>query len=397
MQAYLAGLRAGTHKTKSRGEVAGLGQEALEAEGHRARPHRLDSQPAVAQGRHRARPGAARATRRRCPRARRRTPCVRRCRTKLREEQRAWCSRVSSSTATRPQALAASLAEPRRRRQGAAGRPPRQREAGAGVAQQSGAQDGRRAGGQRLRRRRPAATWWSARGGARAAGGGARRDENPGHHPHAADHREVDRAARGRNIVAFEVDARANKIEIKKAVEAQFKVKVAEVRVVRAATARCAGRVASPGAGRTGRRPTYGWPPARRRSSSSRVGRERHALSENSRKRTMGIKQIRPINSSSRFQSLLRPSTRSRQRKPQKPLTERQDDERWPQQPRPAHQLVPRRRPQAPLSRDRLQARQARRAGEGGDHRVRPQPLGAHRPAALRGRREALHPGAARA
>ncbi len=34
-----------------------------------------------------------------------------------------------------------------------------------------------------------------------------------------------------RNIVAFEVDRRANKIEIKRAVEAQFKVKVAEVRV----------------------------------------------------------------------------------------------------------------------------------------------------------------------
>lgn len=32
-------------------------------------------------------------------------------------------------------------------------------------------------------------------------------------------------------IVAFEVDRRANKIEIKRAVEAQFKVKVAEVRV----------------------------------------------------------------------------------------------------------------------------------------------------------------------
>jgi len=33
------------------------------------------------------------------------------------------------------------------------------------------------------------------------------------------------------NTVAFEVDRRANKIEIKRAVEAQFKVKVAEVRV----------------------------------------------------------------------------------------------------------------------------------------------------------------------
>lgn len=39
-----------------------------------------------------------------------------------------------------------------------------------------------------------------------------------------------------KKVVAFEVDLRANKIEIKKAVEAQFqkgKVKVAEVRVAR--------------------------------------------------------------------------------------------------------------------------------------------------------------------
>ena len=35
-----------------------------------------------------------------------------------------------------------------------------------------------------------------------------------------------------KGIVAFEVDRRANKIEIKKAVETQFKVKVAEVRVL---------------------------------------------------------------------------------------------------------------------------------------------------------------------
>jgi large subunit ribosomal protein L23 len=33
------------------------------------------------------------------------------------------------------------------------------------------------------------------------------------------------------NVMAFEVDGRANKIEIKRAVETQFKVKVAEVRV----------------------------------------------------------------------------------------------------------------------------------------------------------------------
>lgn len=33
------------------------------------------------------------------------------------------------------------------------------------------------------------------------------------------------------NVIAFEVDGRANKIEIRRAVETQFKVKVAEVRV----------------------------------------------------------------------------------------------------------------------------------------------------------------------
>ena len=36
-----------------------------------------------------------------------------------------------------------------------------------------------------------------------------------------------------KNIVAFEVDTRANKIEVQRAVEAQFDVKVAEVRIAR--------------------------------------------------------------------------------------------------------------------------------------------------------------------
>jgi large subunit ribosomal protein L23 len=34
-----------------------------------------------------------------------------------------------------------------------------------------------------------------------------------------------------KGIVAFEVDMRANKIEVKRAVEAQFKVRVADVRI----------------------------------------------------------------------------------------------------------------------------------------------------------------------
>lgn len=35
----------------------------------------------------------------------------------------------------------------------------------------------------------------------------------------------------GLNVIAFEVDDRANKVQIQRAVEAQFKVKVSEVRV----------------------------------------------------------------------------------------------------------------------------------------------------------------------
>ena len=37
----------------------------------------------------------------------------------------------------------------------------------------------------------------------------------------------------GMNVLTLEVDTRANKIEIQRAVEAQFKVKVAEVRVAK--------------------------------------------------------------------------------------------------------------------------------------------------------------------
>jgi large subunit ribosomal protein L23 len=37
----------------------------------------------------------------------------------------------------------------------------------------------------------------------------------------------------GMNVLTLEVDMRANKIEIQRAVEAQFKVKVAEVRVAK--------------------------------------------------------------------------------------------------------------------------------------------------------------------
>jgi len=55
----------------------------------------------------------------------------------------------------------------------------------------------------------------------------------------------------GVNTLTFEVDSRANKIEIRRAVEAQFKVKVAEVRV-----AKCHGKVRRQGRF-AGRRPDW--------------------------------------------------------------------------------------------------------------------------------------------
>ena len=59
---YQAAQRAGTHKTKGRGEVSGSGKKALEAEGHGPRARGLDSQLDLAQGRHGARAACRAAT-----------------------------------------------------------------------------------------------------------------------------------------------------------------------------------------------------------------------------------------------------------------------------------------------------------------------------------------------
>ncbi len=80
--------------------------------------------------------------------------------------------------------------------------------------------------------------------------------------------------------------------------------------------------------------------------------------------------------------------------KPHKPLLEPQEARQRAQQPGSSDRPPSRRRREAALPAHRLQARQVRRARAPGDHRVRPQSLGAHRAAPLPRRREALHPGA---
>ena len=83
---------------------------------------------------------------------------------------------------------------------------------------------------------------------------------------------------------------------------------------------------------------------------------------------------------------------------PEKSLLRPLLEDRWPQQPGPHHDPSHRWWPQAPVPRHRLPSqRQGRRQRQGRSHRVRPQPHGAHRAAALRRRHEALHPRAEQA
>ena len=81
-------------------------------------------------------------------------------------------------------------------------------------------------------------------------------------------------------------------------------------------------------------------------------------------------------------------SRRSRSRSRRRSLTRGDPQEGRPQQQRADHGAPSRRRSSAALPHHRLQARQVRRDGAGDRDRVRPEPLGAHRAAGLRRRRE---------
>ena len=319
----------------------GLRQEALEAEGHRPGAHGRHPQPALAPGRHGSRSGAARLQPRICRRARRRTRSSRRSRARRRRTASS-SSRASTSRRRKTKELAAILDQARRRGQGPPGGRARQREPRARVAQPSGDR-------RRWTRWRSTSTtsstgpiWWSARRRS-AASWRCSEHENPGDHPASADHREVDAcSARARTCSTFEVDSRANKIEIQRAVEAQFKVKVAEVRVAKMhGKVRRQGRFA-------GRRPDWKkayvrLAPARRRSTSSR------ACKEESSGRWV-FDRLRPINASSRFQTFpdFDEITASR---PLKSLTSGKTATGGRNNQGPADHLVPRRRTQAPLPR----------------------------------------------
>ena len=107
----------------------------------------------------------------------------------------------------------------------------------------------------------------------------------------------------------------------------------------------------------------------------------------------MAIKKYKPTSPGRRFATYLQ--ARGRDQGRAREVAHRGTEEvRRAQRPWPRDLAPPRRRRQAQVPQDRLQAAQGRHPGEGRRDRVRPEPLGAHRAAPLRGRREALHPGA---
>ena len=109
----------------------------------------------------------------------------------------------------------------------------------------------------------------------------------------------------------------------------------------------------------------------------------------------MAVKKYKPT-SAGRRQMATSSFEEITRTEPEKSLLEPLHEDGRPEQPRPHHDASPGRRSQAPLPADRLQARQGRRPGEGRHDRVRPEPVGPHRAAPLRRRREGLHPRARR-
>ena len=187
----------------------------------------------------------------------------------------------------------------------------------------------------------------------------------------------------------FLVDPRANKTEIKIAVEKVFGVKVTSVNTInrKGKTAHDAFRLRQAQGHQARDRHRC----RRRAPSTSSAGRSADAVREQIEDNPMGIRKYKPTTPGRRGSSVADfvEITRST---PEKSLVRPLHQEGRTQQHRPHHHPSPGWRPQARLPRDRLpSSRQGRRAGEGRAHRVRPQPHGAHRAAALRGRREALH------
>ena len=185
----------------------------------------------------------------------------------------------------------------------------------------------------------------------------------------------------------FRVHADAHKTQIRQAVEALFDVKVVERPHRRRSSPSPSAAATPPGARARGRRRSSRCAPG----DSIPIFQGLQGLEELAACRFASPSPPAPVGASSTYPDFAEIT----KTEPEKSLVEglkksggRNANGRKTVPP-------PRRRRQAPVPQDRLQAPQGRRAGEGRRDRVRPQPLGLHRAAALRRRREALHPGAA--
>ena len=180
------------------------------------------------------------------------------------------------------------------------------------------------------------------------------------------------------NTYTFLVDPRANKTEIKEAIQAIWNVRVTSVNTLNRK-------------GKVKRRGYTGAsaPTRSARSSRSPPGDSIEIFESGEIAAWPFASTSRPRRAPRRERVELRRAHAEQARE----VARRQGPQQGrAQRPRPDHGAAPGRRQQAPLPGDRLPAEQGRRAGQGRPHRVRPEPHGADRAAALRRRREALHP-----
>ena len=185
------------------------------------------------------------------------------------------------------------------------------------------------------------------------------------------------------NAYTFSVATMATKSEIKAAVEELW-----SVRVLKRADPEPQGQDAAT--------PSEGGPHVRlekgdRRTQSRRP--DRVLLSESVRTAAMAIRNYKPTSPGRRAGSVSDfAEITDRKKEPEKLLSFRMQEEGRPQLPGPHHRSAPGRRPQEDLPDDRLRPEQGRSSREGRLHRIRSEPLGPHRPVALRRRRKTLHP-----
>ena len=189
-----------------------------------------------------------------------------------------------------------------------------------------------------------------------------------------------------RNAYHFRVPTDAGKVEIRQAVEKVFGVKVAAVN-----TSTVKGKARRRGyvAGKRRLEEGDGRPSVRSDPGPLLVP----AQQAQGAPPWVSASTSRPPRAPSRHRAGLLEITST---SPEKSLLRSAQEDRGPEQPWPHHRSPPWGREQAPLPRHRLEAQQGRRPRPRRDHRVRPQPHLLHRPPALPGRGEGLHPRAPR-